>query len=409
MVVVSGYNKTSTAMEPEQKKLKILFIITKSNFGGAQRYVYDLATHLPKDQFESVVALGGSGILKAKLEAAGIQTIILPDLERDISIVKEWRAFVNIFKVIKETRPDIVHLNSSKAGALGALAARFYNFFLKLSTKIIFTAHGWAFKEKRKSVSKKMIEYISWITVFLSHQTIVVSDDDREKARAFIFVQPKIVLIHNGIDKPIFKKKNEARGILSEKIGQMIGDETLLIGSIAELHKNKGLEYAVAALALIKRQQIGRETPADKITYVIVGEGEERENLEIAITREGLKDSILLAGEIPGAAQFLKAFDIFLLPSLKEGLPYVLLEAAWAGLPVVATNVGGVTEVIADMKSGIVVKEKRPKEIADALTFLIGNKAKRKEFGLSILETVETEYTLEHMLGETIALYKRLS
>ena len=148
-------------MEHDEEKLKILFIITKSNFGGAQRYVYDIATHLPKDKFEATVALGGSGVLKDKLEATGIRTIALPDLERDISVVKEWRAFVNIFKAIKETEPDIVHLNSSKAGALGALAARLYNLFLKLSKrdlqlgiKIIFTAHGWAFKEKRNCYRK---------------------------------------------------------------------------------------------------------------------------------------------------------------------------------------------------------------------------------------------------------------
>ncbi len=410
-------------------KKKILYIITKSNFGGAQRYVFDLATHLPQDQFETVVALGGEGPLKEKLEAAGIQTFPLPDLERDVSVLKEARAFLNIFRIIKEIKPDIVHLNSSKAGALGALAARLVNIVISLEfivfrfkslisnsplttknykLKTVFTSHGWAFKEKRRPFIKKIIEYISWLTVFLSHHTIVVSSDDREKARRFIFVQQKISVVHNGITKPVFKDRSEARKILSEKINHEISADTILVGTVAELTKNKGLEYAISARALLKQEASGRNIAFDKMVCVIIGGGEARNNLTLFIEREGLKNMVFLAGEYPGAAELLKAFDIFLLPSLKEGLPYALLEAGYAGLPIIATNVGGVSEVIDDMKSGIIVKEKRPKEIADALTFLIEHKEKRKEFSEQILKTIETKYTLERMLKETIAIYKKL-
>ena len=116
--------------------------------------------------------------------------------------------------------------------------------------------------------------------------------------------------------------------------------------------------------------------------------------MESAIAREGLQNTVFLAGEYPGVADFFKVFDIFFLPSLKEGLPYALLEAGAAGLPIIATNVGGVTEVIEDMRTGIVIKEKRSKEIAEAVTFLIKHEHKRKEFGERILETVQKEYTL---------------
>ncbi len=397
-------------MENGGKKLKILYIITKGNFGGAQRYVFDLATNIPKDIFEPIVAIGGSGILKDKLELAGIQTLAIPDLERDISFIKEIRAFINIFKTIKEIAPDIVHLNSSKAGALGSLASRFYNLSLKLETfnfqlstcKVLFTAHGFPFKEKRKFLQRKILEYASWFTIFCSHTTIVVSRDDRERAEKFVFVQSKIKLIHNGIAVPKFKTRTEARKIIAEKIGCQIAENQLWIGSVAELHKNKGLEYAISGIA-----KIFSEKPlASEFVYIIIGGGEERENLETLIKQEKLEDKVFLAGEYNGASELLKAFDIFLLPSLKEGLPYALLEAGVAGLPTVATNVGGVRDVMDDMKSGIIVKEKRPKEIADAVRYLSEHEDKRKEFGEQLAKKVETEFRLERMVKETVAVYK---
>lgn len=419
-------------MGQDDKKLKILYIITKSNLGGAQRYIYDLATNTPKTQFDPIVALGGNGPLKGKLETANIKTIALSGLERDINFVKEFNAFLNIFRTIKEIKPDIVHLNSSKAGALGAIAARVYNAVVglkfvvssfkslisnsplpttnfKLTTRIVFTVHGWAFKEKRKFFFKKIIEYISWLTVLLSHQTIVVSNDDRKKTSRFLFVQQKISVIHNGIGKLTFKDRAEARRILSEKIGHPITDNAFWIGTIAELHRNKGLEYAIGACAIIKNQETAHDIKnPTNISYIIVGKGENQQNLESAIAREGLQNTVFLAGEYPGVADLLKAFDIFLLPSLKEGLPYALLEAGAAGLPIIATNVGGVTEVIEDMRTGIVIKEKRSKEIAEAVTFLIKHEHKRKEFGERILETVQKEYTLERMVKETVEVYKKI-
>jgi uroporphyrinogen-III synthase len=107
-----------------ETKKKILYVITKSNYGGAQRYVYELATGLPKDTFDVVVAFGGNGLLKEKLESAGMRTRTIENFERDIHFFKEFKAYKELKKIIQEEAPDIVHLNSSKAAALGAYAAR---------------------------------------------------------------------------------------------------------------------------------------------------------------------------------------------------------------------------------------------------------------------------------------------
>ena len=124
--------------------MKILYGITKSNFGGAQRYVFDMATEAKSAGHDVAVICGGEGTLVKKLRAAHIRVITLPHLKRDISLVDEFRSFHFIFRTLVKENPDVFHTNSSKMGGLGNLAAR-----LAGIRKIIFTGHGWAFNEPR--------------------------------------------------------------------------------------------------------------------------------------------------------------------------------------------------------------------------------------------------------------------
>ncbi len=416
-------------MEDTAKKTKILFIITKSNFGGAQRYVFDLATNLPKDAFETTVAFGGEGELKERLQSVGVQTVTIGGLGRDISMLRELEVFRNMFRLIRNLRPDIIHLNSPKAGGLGALAASLHNAIASLEfignnlksksqdskprtknykLKTIFTAHGWTFKEKRGAFSKGAIKLLSWLTVFMCDITITVSRDDREKVRHFPFVQSKIKVVHNGIGTENFLEKSEARKQIEELAGIPFGDKRFWIGSIGELHKNKGFEYAIQAVKKVAEMETSSLSKNPALAYFIVGEGEEHKNLQTVISRDKLGNIVFLLGSQKQAARFIKAFDLFLLPSLKEGLPYVLLEAGLAGIPTIATNVGGVVEIIEDMKSGVIIKEKRPKEIADAITYLMEHTEKQREFGEKIQKTIGVEFALETMITKTIASYTEL-
>ena len=152
-------------------KKKILYLITKSNWGGAQRYVFDLATSLNKEEYDVVVALGGTGRLVDELKNKKVRVIQLKSLERDISIFKEIKSAIELFKIIKSEKPNILHINSSKAGGLGALIGRILGV-----PKIIFTAHGWAFNEDRPWRQKISIKTLHWLTILLSHTTITVSE-----------------------------------------------------------------------------------------------------------------------------------------------------------------------------------------------------------------------------------------
>lgn len=388
-------------------KKKILFVITKSNWGGAQRYVYDLATSIPKEQFEAVVALGGEGVLADKLRDTGVRTIPLPFLTRNVSLFKDLASFFALWKLFRAERPDVVHLNSAKASGLGALAAR-----CARVPNIIFTAHGWAFNENRPPFQRLLIKFFSWLTVVLAHKTIAVSDAVHDDTKRWSFVRNKIHTIKNGIVAPQFVAREEARATLTkiaDAQGQTLGSGALrsdlghrdifLLGTIAELHKNKGLEYAILALA-----QIAPSNP--HAFYFILGDGEEKEQLHALIKQHGLEERVFLLGFVPDAAQYLPAFDCFILPSIKEGLPYVLLEAGYASLPVIATNVGGIPEIIDDA-AGLLVPPRDTDALARSIEQLVKNPTDRAALGTALHDKVAKEFSLSKMADETVALYSK--
>jgi glycosyltransferase involved in cell wall biosynthesis len=308
-------------METHAKK-KILFVITKSNWGGAQRYVYDLATALPKDGFDVSVAFGQPGLLATKLDEAGIITHPILSLQRDVSLVSDLKSFFELLRLFRTERPDVVHLNSSKAGGVGALAARITGV-----PRIIFTAHGWPFWEQRNLISRSLIYLLSWLTAILSHKVIVVSDYDLSVAKNMPFIGRKTVRIYNGIDLnfPLYS---------ADIVRHSFPTGAHITGTIGELTHNKN------QIALIEEAKNNPE-----MYVAIIGDGEDRLYLKRKIEEYGIANRVKLFG-FQLAGTVLKGFDTFALPSLKEGLPYVLLEARAAGLPIVANRVGGVGEIL---------------------------------------------------------------
>ena len=381
------------------RKKKILFVITKSNWGGAQKYVYDLATNIPSIHYDVAVICGGEGVLVDKLKKENIRVISTNSLKRDVGFFQEFEATRELFDIFKKERPDIVHLNSSKAGGLGALVAR----IVKVK-KIIFTAHGWAFNEDRNVIWKTVVYIISIVTSLLSHVVITISHRERVQTTMFPFIrEEKVYMIHMATRPPSFKEKTLARAYIIERSKTKPKKDALWLGSIGELHKNKGYIHALRACVTLKNLGVN-------FFYTIIGEGEERARLLEFIHKNDLKDRVLLAGNIPTqheGATLLRAFDIFLLPSLKEGLPYVLLETGYAGLPVIASSVGGVGEIISDQKSGILIKPKDSEALVVAIRLLVSDDSLRAKFGTKLKEKIVAEFSFEHMLKKTIEVYKQ--
>lgn len=367
--------------------MKIIYGITKSNFGGAQRYVFDLATEAKKCGHYVAVMCGEGGVLVEKLKEKGIRVIEIRRLKRDISLVDEFRSLHFIFRTIFEEKPDVFHTNSSKMGGIGNLAAR-----LAGIKKIIFTAHGWAFNEPRPWWQKIPIKFFVWLTILLSHKTICVSDKTRLDVASFPFVRNKLTVIRNGIDKFEILPRAQARRELD-----IHDDTSLIIGTLAELHPIKGIDILIEAWDKFSKNRHAQ--------LFILGDGEEREDLEELVEILGLTSSVTLKGYVENARQYLSAFDIFVLPSRSEALPYTVLEAGFVGLPVVASSVGGIPEIIETGVNGVLVERENPEMLFSTLLLLAENKELIKRLGDNLKETVLKDFSVKKMAEETLRVY----
>lgn len=357
--------------------MKILYGITKSNFGGVQRYVYELAVETKKRGHKIAVLCGGRGTLVEKLGEKEVRVISLDTLERDISMTKEFSSFLRILKILGEERPDVFHINSSKMGGIGAVAGRLLGV-----RKIIFTSHGWAFNEPRPIWQKILIKFFAWLTIFLSHKTICVSEQTKRDVEKWPFIKNKLVVIHNGISRFNLDERH---------------DKSFTVGTIAELHKIKGLDVLLTAWSkFIKRHQA---------KLVIIGEGEERENLQNMAKKLGISDSVIFKGFVDGARSLLSSFDIFCMPSRSEAMPYALLEAGLAGLPVIATPVGGIPEIVESGSNGILVPVENAEVLFSSLILLAEDENLRKRLGTNLKSSIQENFSFEKMAEKTLHLY----
>jgi len=364
---------------------KILYIVTQSEWGGAQRYIFDLATNIQKGQeYTAHVAAGGNGQLFTLLEQKNIAVTRLKYLTRPISPMADIRAYFELKRLLAHINPDIVHLNSSKAGFLGSLAGSRVG-----AKKIIYTAHGFVFNEPLPGFQKRLYKEIELASSKRMHKIIAVSEFDRETGIKAGMKQEKLVTIHNGIDANIqFLGQETARSFLATKIPNYQTAKTPLVGCVANFYATKGLDVLIKAMAKIDA------------TLIIIGNGSLRSKFEKLIKQLNLKNKVFMPGgteTFSEAAPYLKAFDLFVLPSRKEGLPYTLLEAMAARVPVVATAVGGVPEIITDRQNGYLVNPDNADDLADKIKLGLQN---------PLPTSLGPDFTLAEMLTKTIQTYR---
>lgn len=399
---------------------KILYAITKSNFGGAQKYVYELAIRSKEQGFDVHVACGGNGLMKTKLEQAGIPVHPLHDAERDISILKEISTLFRLHQIVRDLLPDIMHVNSPKLGGLGSLIGRFHGV-----PRVIYTNHGWPFMEDRPAWQVALIKFFSWLTIMFAHNVIVLSQREFDMVKKWPFAcrrgetpsNQKLVIIKNGIHEfPLLSKEDALEKLIcanpadnmsslpcEEKFIDLIKKNTRIMGMNAELHKNKGISYAIEGLKLYK-DLLGSEMNTH---LLIVGEGEEKHRLIELAKSLGLSEDVTFAGYVIDSRMYMKAFDLFLLSSIKEGLPYTIIEAGFAKTPVISTHVGGIGEVITNLQTGFLIKPKRAQEIKNTLSYIDDHGGEERQYAELLHEKVIAEYDFESQYQKLLLLMNR--
>ena len=376
-------------------KPTILYVITKSNFGGAQKYVYDLACEAHSRGYAVHVACGntgeagsGPGLLVEKLQQKNITTHIIKNFQRDMSPLQDVKAFWEVVSCIWRLRPSTLHLTSSKAGGIGTLAGR-----LLRVPNIIFTSHGLTMDESwRPWWQQKLITGATWTTLILAHHSIMINTQTADRARQMKGLKDKIHLIFNGISKFAVKQKL----VSQQELRLSIPESNRIIGGIGELHRNKQWSSVIKIMPSLP--------PA--VHLVIIGpDGGAQASLERLISQLGLHDRVHLTGYTKDAQEHLGIFDIFILPSAKEGLPFVLLEAGLAEVPVVASDLPGNRDIITSGQEGILV-DPNSTSFAMAITMVLRDPSIQKQFTSQLRQKILTTFSPQKMFRETFALYR---
>jgi glycosyltransferase involved in cell wall biosynthesis len=362
------------------RRPRLFLLITLAEVGGAQAYLASLLPALaPK--FDVVVAAHGAGPLaEAAATPLGARFVPLEHVRRRISPWRDVIALVELVRVLRRERPDIVHANSSKAGILGRVAASLTGVPIR-----IFTVHGWAFSAY-SGVASRLYRLAERLVRPLTTITICVSERERAAGIAAGACDARrTIVISNAVEVPA-RPRTRSRANKARLI------------SVGRLKAPKDFVTLVRALGRL---------PHGAFEATIVGEGPDRPNLEREIGALGISQSVRLVGERRDVPALLASADAFVLSSASEGLPVSVLEAMAAGLPVVASHVGGVAELVVDGETGILVSPGDAEELAAALAALIADPATCRAFGAAGRARVQECFGLEQFWRAHIELYSR--
>lgn len=346
-------------------KKRVLHIITRSDWTGVQKILYNIVYGLKNnysDQFEVEVAAGKeNGMLFEELEKIGVKYYVLENLVREISPIKDLKAYFEIKKLIKKGNYDIVHIHSSKAGILGRIAAK------KCGVKkVIYTYHGFWGIEQYNGLKKKLLILAERIAAKYSDNLVFLGNKEKQKAEKYKIGKPhQYVIIPNAI-LPI---ENVQKGKLRKELN--IPDNIKIIGNVARLDKPKNpMRFLEIAEKVLKERE--------DVVFVWVGgnivEEDDYANLIKKYIDENpiLKDKVKILGFREDAIELMADFDVFLLTSNEEGFGLVILEAMSLGKIVVSTKCGGPEDIIQDKINGFLVDFDNDK-IAQTIFFILDN------------------------------------
>lgn len=360
--------------------------ITDLESGGAQVALYRLATRLDKAQFRPrVVCLrGGEAAVGRKLRAAGIPIL-------DLQMTRKWRmdALARLYAHWRRERPMILHSWMFHATLAGRLVGRAAGIPILISAR------------RNVNIGGPQRERLNRLTLPLDHAVIAVCEAARQAEMARGHAAPqKVTTIYNGVDLAEFPPANAASGARLRRVLHLPADARL-IGVVGRLHPQKGHTYLLQAAPAVLA-----EMPAAH--FLMIGDGELRPALAQEAQQVGAARQVHWLGQRDDVPMLLAGLDLFVLPSLWEGMPNAALEAMAAALPVIATGVDGTREVIEDGVSGLLVPAADAAALAAAINRLLRDQPLAQQLGQTARERVAARFTLAQTVRQTEALYRRL-
>jgi glycosyltransferase involved in cell wall biosynthesis len=379
--------------------IRVARFIARLNVGGPAQHVIHLSARLPRERYESVLLTGqedpAEGSMRFLAAAAGVRPIAVPGLGRKVSPLDDVRSLVFACRFLREFRPHIVHTHTAKAGAIGRAAAA-----LTRVPVIVHTYHGHVFHGYFSPLATRVFLGIERALGRRTHRMLTVSDAVRDELVRYRIGRPEqILVVPLGLDLSRFLEAERRRGELRRELG--LGTATPVVAIVARLVPIKRHEDFLAAAALVARR-------VPDCRFLVVGDGERRAELERLARDGGARDRIIFLGWRHDLDRVYADADLTVLTSANEGSPVSLIESMAAACPVVATRVGGVPDLVADGRVGLVVAPSDPAAVADAIVDLLGDADRRRVMGEAGRKRVEQAFSLERLVADVDRLYTGL-
>ena len=378
----------------QRRPIRILQIL-EGTAGGTREHILQIMRCVDRRRFRlslicSTVRNPEFARDMAALRAEGFEVIEVR-MGREIRPAADLRALAQIFAHLRRHRYDVVHTHSSKAGFLGRLAA-----LLRGVRRIYHTPHVFYFQWRPHTATGKFFRMLEWFAAQLTTRIVAVSESQRRIAVRCGVVRPKkIVVIENGVDAAAFRPRG-ARDAARAELG--IGPDTLLVGMVGRLEPQKGCKHYLRAARLVAERM-------PNVRFILVGGGAIEEKLRRRATKLGLDGVLQFLGQRADLPRLYEAMDLFVLTSLWEGLPYVILEAMAAGRAVIATDVPGSHDLVRPGETGYLVPPEDDRAIALATLKLLRDPAMRESMGRRAVEIVSEQYSRDRFIRKLEELY----
>lgn len=352
--------------------------------GGVARHVEDLFAGLRACGHEAVLcAPQAPAALREQLEPGDYQSLAM---QRAIAPGTDAETIRDFASIVRRVRPDIVHAHSSKAGAIARLAR-----LLSPRIPVLYTPHGYAMAGFFHRVERSAYREVERGLGLLTSRVLAVCEAEARLART-VTTARRVRVVHNGVDiAAVAEGEPDARVTALRSRGPVVC-------TVCQLRPGKGMETLLDAWPAVVAGQPGAQ-------LAVAGDGVLRGALEQRVEALGLADSVHFLGEHPDPIAAVRAADVFALASWYEAFPYVVLEAMALGLPIVASDVGGVAEAITHGSSGLLVPARRPAALSSALIELIANAELRERLGAAALQTVKRSFSTEAMVRGALGVY----
>lgn len=381
-------------------RIRVLRVVARLNIGGPAIHVVNLTAHLDRARYESLLVTGtenpGEGTMIDYALAHGVEPVVVPEIVGEASFRRrDMVALRKVYRLIRDFRPHIVHTHTAKAGFVGRVAAR-----LAGVPVVVHTYHGHVLHGYYSPLKTWLLRKMEWALAYLSDRLVAVSEHVKQDlVRYGVARAEKIAVVPLGFELQPFLEARVWKGHFRRELG--LGESARLVGIVGRIFPIKNHRLFLEAAARLARQD-------PLVHFVVVGDGILRPEMEQFAAEIGIRDRVHFTGWRRDLPRIYADLDVLVISSNNEGTPVSAIEAMAAGVPVVATRVGGLPDVVQEGVTGYLVPPRDPDALAGAIAAVLQDPERAARMGEAGRAVAQERYSLERLVADMDALYQQL-